>query len=275
VVYGDTDGIYVACSRSAPGNLRKALGLPENGEKWIVSPDTVYKTIDYCNKKWQNALNYRNFELEPEKHDAMIFVKHKNYLIFDAENGKVIMMTKGNNFKGSDKPDIARIVLKDIMMDVLRENIEWDDEEEARKKVKESIKRSTLNKIKEINIEKFGIDTFTLIQSVQPASRYKPNPDGSMSVYGERAKALEKLVGKLTYRRKFKFIITKHPLPGIRNPTKSGVKPIHYMYPVELLLDRDQIDMKWYKDMIKNFIQGAFGLSEIETTTQYGLDRWM
>lgn len=275
VVYGDTDGIYVACSRSAPGNLRKALGLPENGEKWIVSPDTVYRTIDYCNKKWQNALNYRNFELEPEKHDAMIFVKHKNYLIFDAENGKVIMMTKGNNFKGSDKPDIARIVLKDIMMDVLRENIEWYDEEEARKKVKESIKRATLNKIKEIDIEKFGIDTFTLIQSVQPASRYKPNPDGSMSVYGERAKALEKLVGKLTYRRKFKFIITKHPLPGIRNPTKSGVKPIHYMYPVELLLDRDQIDMKWYKDMIKNFIQGAFGLSEIETTTQYGLDRWM
>lgn len=275
VVYGDTDGIYVACSRSAPKKLRKALGLEENGEDWIVYPSKVYNVIEYCNKKWQKELNYENFELEPEEHDAMIFIKHKNYLIFDVENGNVKMITKGNNFKGSDKPDIARIVLKDIMIEVLKENIEWKDEEEARKKVRESIKRATLNKIKEIDIQKFGLDAFTLIQSVQPASRYKPNPDGSMSVYGERAKALEKLVGKLNYRRKFKFVITKHPLPGIRSPTKSGVKPIHYMYPVELLLDRDEIDMKWYKDMIKNFIQGAFGLAEIEATTQYGLDKWM
>ena len=275
VVYGDTDGIYVACSRSAPKKLRKALGLEENGEDWIVYPSKVYNVIEYCNKKWQKELNYENFELEPEEHDAMIFIKHKNYLIFDVENGNVKMVTKGNNFKGSDKPDIARIVLKDIMIEVLKENIEWKDEEEARKKVRESIKRATLNKIKEIDIQKFGLDAFTLIQSVQPASRYKPNPDGSMSVYGERAKALEKLVGKLNYRRKFKFVITKHPLPGIRSPTKSGVKPIHYMYPVELLLDRDEIDMKWYKDMIKNFIQGAFGLAEIEATTQYGLDKWM
>ena len=275
VVYGDTDGIYVACSRSAPPRLRKALGLGNGKEDWIVLPSVVYETIEYCNKKWQEKLNYENFELEPEEHDAMIFVKHKNYLIFDVENSNVKMITKGNNFKGSDKPDIARIVLKDIMMEVLKENIEWKDEEEARQRVKDSIRRATLNKIKELDIQKFGLDAFTLIQSVQPASRYKPNPDGSMSVYGERAKALEKLVGKLNYRRKFKFVITKHPLPGIRNPTKSGVKPIHYMYPVELLLDRDQIDMKWYKDMIKNFIQGAFGLAEIESTTQYGLDRWM
>jgi len=275
VVYGDTDGIYVACSRAASPRLRKALGVKEGKEDWIVLPSIVYETIDYCNKKWQKELEYENFELEPEEHDAMIFVKHKNYLIFDVENSNIKMITKGNNFKGSDKPDIARIVLKDIMIEVLKENIEWKDEEEARKRVKDSIRRATLNKIKELDIQKFGLDAFTLIQSVQPASRYKPNPDGSMSVYGERAKALEKLVGKLNYRRKFKFVITKHPLPGIRNPTKSGVKPIHYMYPVELLLDRDQIDMKWYKDMIKNFIQGAFGLSEIEATTQYGLDRWM
>lgn len=275
VVYGDTDGIYVACSRSASKKLRKALGIQENGEDWIIQPSKVHDVIDYCNKKWQKELKYENFELEPEEHDAMIFVKHKNYLIFDVEDGNIKMITKGNNFKGSDKPDIARIFLKDIMLEVLKENIEWDDEEEAREKVKESIKKITLNKIKEIDIEKFGIEAFTLIQSVQPASRYKPNPDGTMSVYGERAKALEKLIGKLKYRRKFKFIITKHSLPGIRNPTKSGVKPIHYMYPLELLINRDEIDMKWYKEMVKNYIQGAFGLTDIEKSTQYGLDKWM
>lgn len=275
VVYGDTDGIYVACSRAASPKLRKALGMEPNREDWIISPNKVLEIIDYCNNKWRKELNYEEFELEAEEHEAMIFVKHKNYLIFDVEDGKVKMITKGNNFKGSDKPDIARIVLKDIMLDVLKENLEWKNEEEARKKVRESIMKITLEKVKNIDIEKFDLDAFTLVQSVQPHNRYKPNPDGSPSVYGERAAALEKLVGKLVVRRKFKFVVTKKPLPGIRNPTKSGVKPIHYMYPLELLKDRNQIDMEWYKEMIKNFIQGAFGLPSLETCKQYGLDRWM
>jgi DNA polymerase elongation subunit (family B) len=205
----------------------------------------------------------------------MIFVKHKNYLIFDVEDGKVKMITKGNNFKGSDKPDIARIVLREIMMDVLKENLEWEDEEEARQKVREAIMRITLEKVKDIDIEKFDIDAFTLVQSVQPHNRYKPNPNGSPSVYGERAAALERLLGKITIRRKFKFVVTKKPLPGIKNPTKSGVKPIHFMYPLELLKDRNELDMEWYKEMIKNYIQGAFGLPSLEKCRQYGLDRWM
>ena len=275
VVYGDTDGIYVACSRAASRKLREALGAIPDGEDWIIHPSKVLEIIDYCNKKWRNALNYEEFELEAEEHEAMIFVKHKNYLIFDVEDRNVIMITKGNNFKGSDKPDIARIVLKDIMLDVLKENLEWKDEEEARRKVKDSIMKVTLEKVKNLDIEKFDLDAFTLIQSVQPHERYKPNPDGSPSVYGERAAALEKLVGKLVVRRKFRFVVTKKPLPGIRNPTKSGVKPIHYMYPVELLEDRNQIDMEWYKEMIKNFVQGAFGLPSLESCRQYGLDRWM
>ena len=275
VVYGDTDGIYVACSRSASKRLREALGKKDGSEKWITSPSKIYAIIRGCNEKWRQALGYDAFELEAEEHEAMIFVKHKNYLIFDVENGKVNMITKGNNFKGSDKPDIARMVLKDIMIDVLKENIEWDDEEMAREKVKESIKRITTERLKELNIEKFSLDAFTLVQSVQPYKSYKPNPNGSPSVYGERAAALERLMGKINVRRKFKFVVTKKPLPGIKNPTKSGVKPIHFMYPLELLQKRDEIDMEWYKEMIKNFIQGAFGLPTLEAGKQYGLDRWM
>ncbi len=275
VVYGDTDGIYVACSSSASKKLRRALGVDGGDSRWIIHPEKVREIIDYCNKKWRNLLGYEEFELEMEEHDAMIFVKHKNYLIFDVENGSVRMVTKGNNFKGSDKPDIARIVLRDIMLDVLRKNLEWNDENEAREKIKDTIMKVTLNKVKEIDIEKFDIDAFTLVQSVQPHNRYKPNPDGSPSVYGERAAALERLMGRITVRRKFKFVVTKKPLPGIKNPTKSGVKPIHYMYPLELLKDRNEIDMEWYKEMIKNFIQGAFGLPRLDTCRQYGLDRWM
>ena len=275
VVYGDTDGIYVACSRSASRKLRECLGAPEGESKWIIEPRKVREIIGYCNEKWRRLLEYDDFELEIEEHDAMIFVKHKNYLIFDAEGGKLKIITKGNNFKGSDKPNIARMILNDILIEVLRENLEWTDEKEARERIKSSIMKITMERVKEMDIEKYDINALTLVQSVQPSMRYKPNPNGSKSVYGERAEALEKLLGKIAVRRKFQFVITKKPLPGIKSPTKSGVKPIHYMYPVELLKDRSQIDMDWYREMIKNFIQGAFGLSSMAAGKQSGLDQWM
>jgi DNA polymerase elongation subunit (family B) len=275
VVYGDTDGIYVACSRSASERLRKALGAEYGKDDWILHPSEAYEIIEGCNDKWRKKLQYDGFELEAEEYEAMIFVKHKNYLIFDIENDKVKMITKGNNFKGSDKPDIARIILEDIMINVLKENLSWKDEEKARESVKNSIKNITMDKIKNLDIENFDISAFSLIQSVQPHKRYKPNLDGSLSVYGERSAALEKLIGKINARRKFRFIITKKPLPGIRKPTKSGLKPIHYMYPLELLKDRNEIDMEWYREMIKNFVEGAFGLPNIDVKNQYGLDKWM
>ncbi len=67
----------------------------------------------------------------------------------------------------------------------------------------------------------------------------------------------------------------KKPLPGITKPSKSGVKPIDYMYPVDLLKDKSEIDLDWYKKMIENYIQGAFGLSDLAITEQTGLDAWM
>ncbi|PNX45906.1 MAG: hypothetical protein BV457_08650, partial [Thermoplasmata archaeon M9B1D] len=88
--------------------------------------------------------------------------------------------------------------------------------------------------------------------------------------------ALEKLLDQpIRSRIKLKFVITKRPLPGITNPSKSGVKPIDYMYPVDLLKDKSEIDLSWYKNMIENYIQGAFGLSGVAATEQTGLDAWM
>jgi hypothetical protein len=88
--------------------------------------------------------------------------------------------------------------------------------------------------------------------------------------------ALEKVIGySIKSRIKLKFVITKKPLPGINKPSKSGVKPIDYMYPVELIKNRDEIDFNWYKQMIQNYVQGAFGISEGKITEQQGLDAWM
>jgi len=280
VVYGDTDGLYLGCSKSAGSipNFSKNLGLeiPRDEKDWIIKPENALKAIKECDIKWQKELNYPDFELEPETHDAMLFVKHKNYLIFDSKDGDIEMITKGNNFKGSDKANIARKVLKQIMLEVLRENPRWDDEEEARKNVKLSIMEKTNEIVSKLDFKKVDLEDLTLIQSVQPAKRYKLNQDGSMSTFGKRSAALEKLLGHpIKNRIKLKFVVTKQPLPGIKNPSKSGVKPIDYMYPIDYLKNYDNIDLEWYKKMIENYVQGAFGLSGVAATEQTGLDAWM
>ena len=280
VVYGDTDGIYLGCSKSVgnvPG-LSKALGLSidKNESDWLTKPDVALKSIEECNNKWREQLNYPDFELEPETHDAMMFVKHKNYLIFDHKNNQIEMIAKGNNFKGSDKANIARKVLKEIMIEVLKENPSWDDEEEVRNKIKTSIMEKTKEIVSKLDLKQVNLDDLTLIQSVQPSNRYKLNQDGSMSTFGKRSNALANLLGyPIKSRVKLKFVVTKQPLPGITNPSKSGVKPIDYMYPIEHLKDVNQIDLDWYKKMIENYIQGAFGISDIAATEQTGLDDWM
>ena len=280
VVYGDTDGIYLGCSKSA-GNLPdfvKALGITTAPDetKWITKPEVAHKAIKDCNTKWQSLLQYPEFELEAEKHDAMIFVKHKNYLIFDEYKGHLEMVTKGNNFKGSDKANIARIALEEIMFRVLRENPEWDDEESARSAVKNSIKAATKETVASLDLTRVNLNDLTLIQSVQPERQYKTTKNGSSSAFSVRSEALEKLLGqRIRSRMKLRFVVTKRPLPGIPKPSKSGVKPIDYMYPVDLVKDRQEIDLDWYKKMIENYIQGAFGLSNLVATEQTGLDSWM
>ena len=280
IIAHNTDGIYLGCSNSV-GNVpdfSKSLGLSIAMEenKWLTNPKIAIKSIEECNNKWQNELNYPEFELESEIHGNMIFVKHKNYLIFDSKDDKIEMITKGNNFKGSDKADIARKTLKKIMIEVLKENPVWDDEEKARESVKNSIMSKTKEIVSKLDLTQVELDDLTLVQSVQPAKRYKLNQDGSISVFGKRSAALEKLIGQpIKSRIKLKFVVTKRPLPGITKPSKSGVKPIDYMYPVDFLKNKSEIDLDWYKKMIENYIQGAFGLSNIAITEQTGLDTWM
>jgi len=280
VTYGDTDGIYLGCSHSISKlpDFSKAIGsesINDDG-KWLTHPKDAIAAINECNEKWQRELDYPDFELEPEVHDAMVFVKHKNYLIFDEKNGQVEIITKGNNFKGSDKANIARKALKDIMLRVLHDIPSWDSEDEARSFVQESIQKYTQDVISNLDFSKVELKDLILIQSVKPSKRYKKNQDGSLSTFGRRSNALEKVLNeKITSSRKFRFVVTKKALPGITNPSKSGVKPIDFMYPVDHIESVDDIDLLWYQQMIENYIKGAFGLSNIQNTEQTGLDDWM
>ncbi len=277
VVYGDTDGIYVACARSSFGipGVNTAYGVRGGSGDYFSDPDEVLRVIQHLNERWRDKLNYPGFELEPEYSDAMLFVKHKNYLIWNTRDGQLIMSTKGNNFKGSDKAPIARKVLEQIMFRVLRDHQEWTDEVKVKESIKRSIKKHTLDIVEKLDLTTVDLADLTLVQTVRPPAFYKER-GGSESNLAVRSKALGNLLGQnIRTSSKFRFLVLKNPLTGIQNPTKSGIRPIDYMWPVERVTNLSNIDLDWYRDMILNYIKGAFGLREMERTVQIGLDAFV
>jgi DNA polymerase elongation subunit (family B) len=302
VVYGDTDGIYLACSKSA-GNIphfAAVLGadLEPELDKWITLPDDAINAVHVANRKWRDELKYEGFELEAETHDAMVFVVHKNYLIFDADpSGKGIRMeTKGNNFKGSDKAPLAQHLLRDIMEKALREVASWTKEDDAREAMKAAIKKATREVMQTVQVAKTGREDLTLRQSVGTIKSYEPNPDGTLRSQAVRTAALEDLLGEpITSGRKLKFIVCKDPLPLYKDPARQqrkteemarqgfklvvkepknrGLKPIEYMWPETQVKD-SMIDWAWYKSMVEDYVKGAFGFESLELASQRDLSSW-
>jgi len=292
VVYGDTDGIYVGCGNSAfnlPDVVKaisEAVDVPPGAgadqsarspAPWLSDPDETLRIIEKCNRRWRSRLNYPDFELEPERADAMLFVKHKNYLIWNVRDGKLKLTSKGNNFKGSDKANIARKALEQIMLKVLAENLVWTNEKDARIQIRTSIKHHTREFVANMDLTDVDVADLTMIQSVSPPGYYKPNADGSLSKNARRARALGQVLGEpIRAPAKLKFVVVKRPLPGFEDSKgKPGVKPIEYMWPLDKLKSRDSIDLEWYREMIRNYIRGAFGLSDMEASTQRSIADFM
>ena len=302
VVYGDTDGIYLACSKSA-GNIphfAAALGadVEPEADKWITLPDKALAAVAGANRKWRDLLDYEGFELEAETHDAMVFVVHKNYLIFDAaKDGKGITLeTKGNNFKASDKAPLTHEVLRQIMAKALKEVAAWSKEEEAREAIKVAIKRATREVMQGVQVARTDRDDLILRQSVSPVRSYEPNPDGTLRSQAVRTAALEDLLGEpITATRKVKFIVCKEPLPLYKDPARQeakrqelsrgghqlvvkepknrGLKPIEYMWPEDKVTP-GMIDWAWYKSMVEDYVKGAFGFDSLELAVQRDLSSW-
>ena len=301
VVYGDTDGIYMGCSRSV-GNLpmlAAAVGAdaePEAGT-WITMPDKARAAVAEANRKWRDLLQYEGFELEAETHGAMVFVVHKNYLIFDAKaDGTLAMETKGNNFKGSDKAPLAQELLRDIMRRALRDVARWETEDKAREAMKAAIKKATREVMQTVQVAKTDWEDLILRQSVSPVKSYEPNPDGTLRSQAVRTAALEDLLGEpITATRKFKFIVCREPLPlykdpdrqerrrmelarsghilVVKEPKNRGLKPIEYMWPADKVTP-DKVDWAWYKSMVEDYVKGAFGLDSLELAVQRDLSSW-
>lgn len=302
ILVHNTDGLYMGCSKSA-GNLphfAAALGAdvePEQ-DKWITMPETAMATVAEANRKWRDELKYEGFELEAETHDAMVFVVHKNYLIFDAEKdgAGIRLETKGNNFKGSDKAPLAQQLLKDIMARALKEVASWTSEEKAREAMKVAIKKATRDVMQTVQVAKTDRLDLTLKQAVSSIKSYEPNPDGTLRSQAVRAAALEDLLGEpIAGTRKFKFIVCREPLPlykdpmrqekkraelarsghilVVKEPKNRGLKPIEYMWPIEHVKDT-MIDWAWYKSMVEDYVKGAFGFDSLELAVQRDLSSW-
>ncbi|MFO1534523.1 MAG: hypothetical protein ABR586_02545, partial [Thermoplasmatota archaeon] len=300
ILLHNTDGIYMGCSKSA-GNLphfAAALGadVEPQEDKWITLPDKALAAVAAANRKWRDQLDYPGFELEAETHDAMVFVVHKNYLIFDAKKDKVAMETKGNNFKGSDKAPLAQNLLRDIMARALRDVAAWETEEKAREALKTAIKKATRDVMQSVQVARTPREELILRQSVSPVKSYEPNPDGTLRSQAVRTAALEDLLGeRITATRKFKFIVCKNPLPLYTNPERverkrlelgavghqlvvkepknRGLKPIEYMWPQEKA-EPGMIDWAWYKSMVEDYVKGAFGFDSLELVVQRDLSSW-
>ncbi len=304
VVYGDTDGIYLGCSKSV-GNLphlAAAVGADVEPDEaaWITLPDAAVAAVEEANRKWQKQLHYEDFELEAEQYDAMVFVVHKNYLKFKAKGDELVLETKGNNFKGSDKAPLAQKLLQPIMKQALHDVATWDEEDDARERMKSAIKRATKDTMADFKVHETPWNDLVLRQSVQPVRSYKPNPDGSLSTFAVRTVALEQLLGEpIKQGRKFKFVVCRDPLPlyhqpdvqadvkqrlaasgynlVVKRPRKSGIKPIEYMWPVEYVIEKGlekTVDWQWYKEMVENYVKGAFGFDSMELAVQRDLSSW-
>lgn len=266
----DTDGVYVACSRGCPPEspFAKILGVkPASVYSQITDPSIVKTAVEASSEYWRKRLNYPDFELEIETTEAAIFIKHKNYLYWEVIGDKIKLTTKGNSFKGTDKPNVARKALAEIMKGVLADNVEpWKDEDESRKRVKESIVKHTEEFAKHIDMGPYKKDDLMMIQMVRPPIEYKRTGRfGKESALAIRAKAVEKLLGKeILNGSRMRFVVCKIPLPGMEVPKagKSNVKPYPFMWPIDLVDDSEMIDLEWYRSMLRAYIYGAFDIKE-------------
>jgi len=305
--YGDTDGIYAATSKDArtiPA-IKKILDINDRKKgQYITEPEIIEQAVKAINKKWQDKLHYPTYELEVEWHDGMLFVKHKNYLIFDhvvdKETGekRLKMKMKGNNFKAKDKPKFTVDILESIMFEVARKHAIWEDEDKEFLSVRTDIKEKAREVITNMDFTDMPIRKLQVRQGIAPMCHYKQQtkpcpvcggaPDQAkacavcagtgckLSVYAARTNGIESLLRqRLKTRVAMMCVVCNNPLPNIHEPRKSASKPLAYLWPVDLL-DNDYykelsggIDYEWYQYSAFNYVKGAFGFEN------WNIDPWV
>lgn len=115
---------------------------------------------------------------------------------------------------------------------------------------------------------------FVMIQKVGPPMEYK------VAKWRDRSLAVERVTGeKIRIDHKMRFVVCKNALPGLTPKSKSGLKPIEYMWPVDFVDDGRSggMDIEWYQNSILEYVYSAFGFEKEEPkgNTSLGLEAWM
>ena len=242
----DTDGITMGLSsRSGKNNKQQ-----------------IIDKVKELEVKWQKKLGFNGFELDIDYFDFQVHVGHKNYITGKLTSSDDIE-TKGNNFKAKNKSQLGYKVLKDVIFNAIRKIDNWqlEDKEKIRSEIKNNIIGNTNAAIENIDMSTVDIEDLILHEYVKPILSYKK----LTSIYAVRTVAIEKLTGmKITHSSRFPMLVCKEHLPGIDKVSPKGTKCIHYMYPTDYI-EKDMIDLNWYKENVRDYIFGAFGINKVKS----------
>lgn len=239
----DTDGI--------------SLGVPSREGK--TNKDQIVEKVKELEKRWQDKLNFPDFELDVEDYEFQIHVAHKNYVYGDINSPDDINL-KGNNLKGKNKSKISEKMMKQIIFNIVNKFNSWDinHKEDIRMLVKSEITDVTNKLVDNMDMSTVKVEDLMIHEYVNPVSSYK-KPD---SLYALRTKAIEKLTGNdITYSNRFTMLVCKEPLPGISKVSKKGTKATHYLWPINYI-QKEDIDLEWYQENVKKYVFGALGIKK-------------
>lgn len=246
----DTDGVALGLS-SASG---------KNNKKQVVNK------VKQLEKKWQKELNFPEFELDIEEFDFVVEIGHKNYIYGELDSVETIN-TKGNNFKAKNKSKLGYKILKQVIFDSIKDIGYWelDDKQLIRSETKNNIIENTNSAVDNIDMKTVNVDDLIVYENVNPVSSYK-RKDG---LHALRTEAIERLIGyKITHSQKHAMIICEEPLPGITKISPKKIKATHYMWPIDYMKGRATTDLPYYKNNVRDYIFGAFGINKKQTKSK-------
>ena len=60
----------------------------------------------------------------------------------------------------------------------------------------------------------------------------------------------------------------------VKEPGRKGLKPLEFMWPVDKVTPQ-MVDWVWYRQMVEDYVKGAFGFDSLDLAVQKGLGQWM
>ena len=193
----------------------RLLESDTDGAEFIINREdardfvTVIREVeDY----WYKQFNYPiSFDIEHHAHK--VYIAHKNYVTIKDNKVKLT----GASLHASDKPDIAEIVMKELMLNVLPIS---NTSDEFLSNIRQQTSKIVNSKFANINTK-----DLVMVSSIRPSETYQNQN------YKARVQSLEALLNtRIIFPTKIEFLVTKKPLENVV-ARKTDADPVSYMWP--------------------------------------------